>query len=341
MHFKKQPLIRTALTAATGLFAASLYAQDTALDDPNWFSAGPAFGLNINASFKHLGNGSPATQPGPATGEGIDRTYDDGFVHVDSSGNAGGQTWNWGYQHSSQVQGDTVTMNAESANGTLHADGDPQMGFDLAYGRRLGKLWGGKWGFEAAFDFTEISIQDNSTFNGTAMLVSDSYSLGGNIAPDAPYSGSFEGPGTLLGDTPTRSTSLESVMITGHRSLDAQVYALRAGLDYEVPFCKRFSARFSGGLALAVADSKYSFNETATFESGAVVSRAGSSSGADVLVGGYVDAKLLCALTHHISIFAGAQYEDLGTTSRSVAGEQAQLNLEGSVNVLFGVQVSF
>ena len=72
-----------------------------------------------------------------------------------------------------------------------------------------------------------------------------------------------------------------------------------------------------------------------------MVSRAGSSSGADVLVGGYLDAKLLCALTRHASIFAGAQYENLGTTSRSTAGEQAQLNLEGTVNVLFGVQFSF
>jgi len=47
---------------------------------------------------------SAQCDPGPATGGGIDRCYDDGFVRVDVSGNAGGYTWYWGYQNSSQNQ---------------------------------------------------------------------------------------------------------------------------------------------------------------------------------------------------------------------------------------------
>jgi hypothetical protein len=46
-------------------------------------------------------------------------------------------------------------------------------------------------------------------------------------------------------------------------------------------------------------------------------------------------------MTRRTSLYAGAQYEDLGSFSQNTAGEQAQLNLEGTVNLLFGVQFSF
>ena len=43
-----------------------------------------------------------ASDPGPAAGHGIDRTYDDGYVLVDSTGNSFDLTWNWGYLDASQ-----------------------------------------------------------------------------------------------------------------------------------------------------------------------------------------------------------------------------------------------
>jgi hypothetical protein len=53
------------------------------------------------------------TDPGPATG-GVDHFYDDGYVRVDATGNAGGQTWFWGYEHASQIQGDTIVFHSVS-----------------------------------------------------------------------------------------------------------------------------------------------------------------------------------------------------------------------------------
>jgi hypothetical protein len=40
--------------------------------------------------------------------------YDDGFVFVDSSGNAGGFTWFWGYQNASQIQGDFLVFHGRT-----------------------------------------------------------------------------------------------------------------------------------------------------------------------------------------------------------------------------------
>jgi hypothetical protein len=339
---RKKTFIALTLALMTGPLAASLQAQDAAADNPNWFSLGPQFGLNLNVRFKYLGNVHPAS-PGPATGGGVNRTYDDGFVRVDSSGDTHNQTWNWGYQPGAQVQGSTLTLHSSSAavNGTLSQNDDPNPGFDLAFGRRLGKVLGGQWGLQAAFDFTTISMHDNQPLTGTGTLISDTYSLGSVTPPAIGYAGSFNGPGPLLGDTPTRTTSPETVLITGQRTLDAQVYALRGGPYYEFFFSKRWSGRLGGGLALAVADTKYSFNETIHFGGGQTVNNAGSSEGASFQAGGYLEGKLLYAMTPRTSLFAGAQYEYLGTFSRNAGNEQAQLDTSSSVYVLFGVQFNF
>ena len=41
--------------------------------------------------------------PGPPIGGRLNRCYDDGYVYVDSTGNAGGYTAYWGYQESAQI----------------------------------------------------------------------------------------------------------------------------------------------------------------------------------------------------------------------------------------------
>jgi hypothetical protein len=346
----KKLLIALTLALTAGLFAANLRAEDSFApiqktgdvpsDHSTWFSLGPQFGLNINARFNRIGNLNSASA-GPATGGGVNRTYTDGFVNVDSSGNAGGQTWNWGYQNPSQAKGNMAFIVSSTANGDLNQNDGPHAGFDLAFGRRLGPVLGGQWGLQAAFDFTAISIHDHQPLAGAGTLVSDAFQLGAVIPPQAPYSGSFNGPGPLLGDAPTRTTASTSVMITGQRTLEAQIYVLRAGPYYEYFFGKRWSGRLGGGLVLAVADTKYSFNETIAFGNGLVANNAGSSSGAELRAGGYLEGKLLFAVTPDTSLFAGAQYENLGTFSRTAGSEQARLDMGRAVYVLFGFQLSF
>jgi hypothetical protein len=46
-------------------------------------------------------------------------------------------------------------------------------------------------------------------------------------------------------------------------------------------------------------------------------------------------------MTPCTSLFAGAQYENLGTFSHNTGNEQAQLDMSSTVYVLFGVQFSF
>jgi hypothetical protein len=333
----KQPLTALMLTLTACLFAPSLRADDSDKDkdkdkpNPNWFSFGPSLHLNMNVKFKDMpvANGS-----GGAHGN-----YVDGYVREDSSGDAGGKTWNWGYNNASQVQGNSLTLHGTTSTAvsgdSLSQDGDPQWGLDLAYGRDLGHVLGGTWGLQAAFDFTSVSISDNQPFTGKKMSFSDVFSLGGIIVPQAPYAGSFNGPGPLIGDTPTSSTSSsQAVLLAGQRTLDAQVYALRMGPYYELGFCKRFAARLGGGLTLALTDTKLSY-------SGGALVGSGSSEGMDFQAGAYIEGLLLFSVTHHLGLFAGAQYEYLGTYDRNAGIETAQLDMTGAVSVLFGAQWAF
>ena len=134
-------LTNLALTLTAFLLAPKLKAgtSDTDQPNPNWFSFGPSLTMNLNVRFKDL---PVASSSGAAHGD-----YVDGYVRQDSSGNAGGMTWNWGYNNASQVQGDTLTLHQAASTSlggdSLSQDGGPQWGFDLAYGRDLGQLAGG------------------------------------------------------------------------------------------------------------------------------------------------------------------------------------------------------
>src|ERR1039457_3275054 len=89
--------------------AAHLPAAELGETSMNEFRFGPSFGFNITAKFS--GFQPYALAPSPAAGSLVDRNYVDGYMRVDSSGNAGNQTWNWGYQNSAQYNQAASNMN--------------------------------------------------------------------------------------------------------------------------------------------------------------------------------------------------------------------------------------
>src|SRR3954462_9115120 len=186
-------------------------------ESPNRFSLGARFGMNFKAAFKNSSVATPlggSVDPGPLSG-GVDHNYNDGYVHVDSSGNSGGMTWNWGYQNASQVVGDTMEFHAfqadsPSGSGGNGTKGDPQLGAELIYQRVIGRiafLPSARWGLEAAFGYTDLDLHQNRNASGPGTLTTDAYSMGGSLAPGPGYAGTFDGPGILLDDLPSRSVT--------------------------------------------------------------------------------------------------------------------------------------
>ena len=126
------PLNRSLLLAAL-LAAPALRAQTNAPETVPIISLEPArgpmlnriglsylMGINISVDFRHLG-GLQLSDPGPATGAAVNRFYDNGYNRVDISGNAGGQTWFWGYSSPHSVQGNSLVLQSDSTPATAHS----------------------------------------------------------------------------------------------------------------------------------------------------------------------------------------------------------------------------
>lgn len=324
-------------------FVAPRPARGQSNSDSDWNHFGVDFrlGLNIKAKFSNVG--ASAGQPVPSASGGVDHTYADGFVRMDSSGDRGGLTWNWGYQNASQVGQDTLQMHATSTAGaTSEGKDDPRLGFEASYARDIAHFRSGRWGVKLALGYTDVQIRDSQPLSGTVSLVTDSYPLGGITPPLAPYSGSFNGPGPLIGDTPTRTTASVpgGAAITGTRQLDIWLYDLRFGPYLELPLVQRLTLQVGTGVAAALVDSTFSFADTTLTSSGKLQS-AGTGQRTGSLAGFYAEAGLAYQVAPSASVFAGGQFQYLGEFNQNTSDRGAQLDLRRSIYFIMGVQWHF
>ena len=324
--------------------ASASAADDQRVSDSEWNHFGLDFrvGFNLKARFGNIGASAPQSLP-PSSG-GLDHNYADGFVRVDSSGNRGGLTWNWGYQNASQVSGkDTLLMHVVTPEGgASDAADEPRLGVEAHYARDLGHFSSGSWGLKLALGYTDVKIHQSQPVSGTADLVTDAYSLGGITPPAAPYAGSFSGPGPLIGDTPARSLSSVpgGALTVGSRQLDIWLYDLKIGPYLELPLVRPITFQVGAGFAGGLVDSTFSFSENTTTSLGAVQAE-GSTQRTDALAGFYAEAGLTCRVLSKTSLFAGGQFEYLGRFNQTAATRTVELDLRRSVFLLVGLQWDF
>jgi hypothetical protein len=122
---------------------------------------------------------------------------------------------------------------------------------------------------------------------------------------------------------------------------------LHLGPYFEVPLSRKFSVMLDGGLALAYAQSTFSFEETVlisdpfygiNLNSG---SRYGSGSQTDFLVGGYAGANLGYAISERVRLVGGAMFQATGSPVNERAGKSSVLDLGRSVIFSIGATYSF
>jgi hypothetical protein len=336
----KRILVSTTLALAAATPFAVCGADGS--ENLNRFSLGPRFGYNFKADFN-----SPAANPGPAAG-GADHTYNDGYNLVDSSGNAGGLTWNWGYQNDSQVVGDTMQFHAvDTASLALPSSrgvtDDPQVGFDLTYQRIMGHLSGPacRWGLEASLGYTDLDLRNNRTASGDVTLTTDSYALNGVLPPGAGYSGTFNGPGPLIGDTPTRITTTDFTTLSSHQSLSGHIFSLQVGPFAEWNYNSKLSFALSAGVTLAPAAVDYDFSETSIGAVGGTSVTSGHASTTELLYGLYVGGTLRYHFTEQWGVYVGVQYQTLTDMEQSIGPRTARLNPQDTVNLNAGITWRF
>jgi hypothetical protein len=324
----------------------------------NRFGISYRAGFNITAQFKNVGNvarGAGGRGPGPATGGGIDRFYDDGYNRVDTSGNKDGLTWFWGYKdNETQVPGnDTLVMHSTTVSPITSKtiDSDPEHGGEVTWNREFCRSEKNKWicGLEGAFGWTDIDIRDHRPLVGGERKISDAFDLGG-VNPNVPpqnaqypgHAGTFEGPGPLIDDSPTRTTmySPNGATVFGTRRFDGDLWTFRLGPYMDFPLDDKWTFSLSAGAAVGVLDGEFQFRQVASTSSGSGF-QSGSGNKTEVLYGGFVSATIHYAITEQWGAFVGGQYLGLTGYSAKAAGQKIELDLARTAFLVVGMSLTF
>jgi hypothetical protein len=332
-----------ALMPLCGRAEDSCCAPDRSRDN---FSFSARVGFNISARFKNPGKLSLASS-GRKTPDGLDYNYEDGYVLTDVSGNEGGFTSNWGYDNASQFSGGNILLSkttSASSFATPWIDMDPAVGGELQYRHEFGeihKFYGLRYGIEAAGSLINAKANDNRTYTGGVTRRTDAYPFPGVQPPEAPFTGTFNGPNAVLVDTPVSSTfSTAPASLSGNRKIDTDIWGFRLGPYVEMPVAKNFNLSLSGGFAGALLDVGTSWNETLTVGS---TKYPFSGSGRDHAwrFGAFVTGQADYQFAEDWSLVGGVQFQSLANYQGNISGRDLEIDLSNSIFVTLGLSYKF
>jgi hypothetical protein len=284
----------------------------------------------------------------PATGY-----FDDGYVVAGSSGTGAGLTWNWGYESAAQVAGNQLALHRLDNSprpGNFDLDGsNPLFGGELVLGFEGFRFdWGkreARFGVEIGYGYLPYSSSGSSRVTRTATYTTTLHDVAGIIVPDAPYAGSFEGPGAVIPLAPIGS-SVETGTGTGavDSSFDVDFHALRLGLWIEYPVTTKLSVTASFGYAALFADGELTLTESLTFASPTMPSVATATtinSKTDWLQGVYLEVRGNWKLTESIAVFVGGLIRYQTDFTIPAAGRQGELEFGFGLGATAGIQFEF
>ena len=255
-----------------------------------------------------------------------DRTYLNGFVNVDGSGSADGDTWYWGYDSSGQVSGDVLSFNAlgsrssysESSDFFGRVTGDDRL---ESFSPQVDLLFLPTTPLPKPFEGVLVSFwvfgddQNHRYSNFTAQQerldyrkdFTDQFDIGPiNPIIDAPYAGSFDGPGPLISNLPFDRSEVETLIDredavfnnSVSTSLDLDGYSLAFGPTMMGRIADNWSWRASAGLTINVFkwNAKESETLSLSIDGGAPTeyrSWRDSKSGSDFRLGVYAKGEMV------------------------------------------------
>jgi len=296
------------------------------------------------------------------TGDYADRTYTNGFINQDGSTATNGDTWFWGYDSAGQVSGDTLHFNAtgsrsaysEASNFTGGFSDDdhlrslspqidlllrPPSTFRSPFDGLLVSFW--YFGDDSSNRYSNFSANQNR--DDYRLDFTDTYDIGA-IQPiiGAPYSGSLNGPGPLLGNLPLNRERLD-VLIGGatadfsnsiSTSIDLDGYSLALGPTISGTIADGWSWQTSAGVTLNVF--RWSARETETLN----VSLDGAparvfqqwrdtNSDTDFRLGLYIKGDLILDLPQDWFVKASLQAEMAGSIDMKVGDSEYEFKPRG------------
>jgi hypothetical protein len=339
------------LTAIRGLFFSGLITMLPALHaaERNRFFFGPTVGLNISAEF---GGQVPAVvsgNPGPIGAGEVDRFYHDGYVRLDSSGNAGGYSWYWGYDNRSQVFSGTKSELAFVAQSTASLSAELKterslVGMELIYQREVFSAHAIRAGVQGGFRYLPFNFTAQRHVASEMATTRDRYALYENVIPLAPYYGGFEGPGLLIPSTPfSRTEQMVPATVTHYRELEGDIFTIKLGPFIAWMPTEKFEVGLAGGLLIAPTHYTFAYRDihAPSARNHYTMETAGRLDKSDVLLGGSVELTLEFTLTPAISVAATGQYQFMDDLGADLDGRTGKISLGDSVFISLGVAFRF
>ncbi len=346
MNIRLIPLLLPVL-AHSNSFAGDLIFTDPAKESPWRVGAGYAQLLGLKTEFRGLGRSASPNVVQPL-GSGLDRQYDNGFVKLDSSGNAGGETWNWGYESAGQYNaagGGSISYSITESLANAQVDendgGHPGVELFAYYDMGAASMLGGSvpnstWGFRFGLQYSQVGISNHNLLRTGLSTTNDSFNLGGTIAPLAPYSGSFTGPGPLLEDSPTRSVSLDGFgLVGGSRDLELDLTILSLGSYLEIPVTEKFHILYEAGLSLGVAAGSYGFVSDTTIDGLGTQRSRGSNSETEFLPGVYMAVGASYEIDESWSIVSSARYQYMSNFDVRAGDSESTISFDSAFVLSF------
>lgn len=265
-----------------------------------------------------------------------DRTYDDGFVHIGAATPGSGLTTNWGYQNDSQAAAGSLTylLSGGSAQSLPGAAGDVETPAAAPY-LELSYLYPAGpsliAAFTAHFSLAGLSGRASSAMTNSLVSVSDRFALNGVIPPSAPFSGSFAGPGPLIGNRPSsRDFILTPDGDSAYRfAHDTDLYSLALGTEIHWMPTGSFGLGFGFGAVMNLADWNASWNMPLPVASGGSTMVGAANSGGDFLWGLYVKGSANYRINGNWGVEGFFRYDWNETLRDSVGPSSFSLGLSG------------
>ena len=317
------------------------------------FGAAYAPLVGLKTEFGGLGKFNSAFNPKPLGG-GRNYNYDDGFVRVDSSDNMGDQTWNWSYENDSQfnaADGGSIDLSITNSSADAGASDDNQAesGIEFFAYYDMGavtfpalKERNATWGFRGGLHYAHVDTGNNSTLSSETVTLTDRFDLNGVIAPLAPFSGSFNGPGPLISDSPDRTVGPGSTaFVAGSRDLDVHLTTLNFGSYLEVPISGKFNVTLEGGLSMGFAAGSYDYQSSTSIAGLGTKTSSGGDSDLTLLPGAYVGMSGIYQLNESWAIQAAGRYQYLDSLELESNGSNATLSFDSAFVLSLGALYSF
>lgn len=291
-----------------------------------------------------------------------DRTYDDGFVHVGAATAGTGLTTNWGYQSSSQVQGDSlvmskaggqrreVSMTSSAASSGWSESEETDVGPYLELSYTIPIREDLSMGVGVNFMSTNISgsqgglntFGQRQTVDVYDVTAVDSYGLGGVIPPQSPYSGSYTGPGPLIPNEPgdrsfqetLNNTQTTTFTDTIDEDLDLDLHTIGVGCQLEWWPSSRSFLQAGAGIAVNIADWSAERDERImqSINGGAATEysrRVHDSGDDDILLGFYLQAAAGWQINEAWSVQAFGRYDWNESLDGDVGNSSFDVDLDG------------